>query len=126
MLTTRRTFLRVVQPSRRVHVNSLGLGSLMAGNPTSFYYRPPRGDTPAALVNLLIATQKRHYGKTTLEEHFSNNSHILVRHAKLLLDKYPADRIKRAIHYAAWLSDYPYSFSLVERSIEHLEKYYGV
>lgn len=95
-----------------------GLGILLQGNPLSYQYQAPKiGGSPRNLALYLIAKQRQQYDKTILDQ---IDERILRRHVKLLLEKYTPEQIVRGIGIAGRLSHHPFSFSMVERQLQHV------
>lgn len=98
----------------RVRVHPAGdLSCLLRGDPLSPFFDIRVGDRPADLANLLVAQQKRMY-----DEIVDLPQPVLIRHMKLLLKEHNPDVIKRAIVYASWTSEYPFTIKYIRECID--------
>lgn len=96
------------------------LSGVSSDNPLSDLYNPAKvGDKPVDLVVFLLSEQRKVYGYTYLDK---LPYPALVRHAKLLLKKYPSSMIKRGIKLSVLWGHYPGSFKFVEGCILKLKR----
>lgn len=100
-------------------VESGSLSGVSSDNPLSDLYNPSIGDRPVDLVVFLLSEQRKVYGYTYLDK---LPYPVLVRHAKLLLKKYPPALIKRGIKLSVLWGHYPGSFKFVEGCILKLKR----
>lgn len=95
------------------------LEGLLTGDPFSTHFKGPRGDKASDMVRYMELTQQRRYGEVIQPTHPALTQQALKRRAKLLIKKYGVDLVKRGIAQAGWLSEYPFSWTFVEKCIEN-------
>lgn len=94
------------------------LEGLLTGNPFSTHFLSPGGKTASDMVRYMERLQQRRYGEIIQPTHPALTQGALKGRAKRLIKKYGAGMVERGITQAAWLSEYPFSFTFVETCIE--------